>query len=137
MIGKERFKLNNMDWVNTLFLTLTPILAVGLISLYVMKDGFDPMILIPTVLMYFISGLSITAGYHRLFSHKAYKANPVIKFVLLLFGAGAFQNSALKWCTDHRRHHTFCEKDEDPYNIKEGFFWAHMGWVMVKEEITE
>lgn len=134
MIGKERFKLNNMDWVNTLFLTLTPILAIGLISLYAMKDGFDPMILIPTVLMYFISGLSITAGYHRLFSHKAYKANPVIKFVLLLFGAGAFQNSALKWCTDHRRHHTFCDKEEDPYNIKEGFFWAHMGWVMVKEE---
>ncbi len=134
MKGMKRLRIDNLDWVNTSFLILTPIATVALIATYVAKDGFDPMMLIPAVFMYFLSGMSITAGYHRLLSHKAYKANKFVKFVLLLFGAGAFQNSALKWCTDHRRHHTFCDTDEDPYNIKEGFFWAHMGWIMVKEE---
>ena len=134
MEGKRRFRLNNLDWVNTLFLVLTPLATIALVAAYVKKDGFDPLMLIPAVMMYFISGLSITAGYHRLFSHKAYQANSFLKFIYLLFGAGAFQNSALKWCTDHRRHHTHCDEEKDPYNIREGFWWAHMGWVMVKEE---
>lgn len=134
MDGKSRFRLNNMDWVNTLFLTITPLATIVLVTAYVKKDGFDPLFLIPAVLMYFISGMSITAGYHRLFSHRAYQANGFIKFIYLFFGAGAFQNSALKWCTDHRRHHTHCDEEKDPYNIRKGFWWAHMGWVMVKEE---
>lgn len=134
MKGKERFRMDNMDWGNTAFLLITPLATLILVIAYIMKDGFDPMMLIPAVFMYFLSGLSITAGYHRLFSHRAYKANNIIKFVLLLFGAGAFQNSALKWCTDHRRHHANCDEEKDPYNINEGFWWAHMGWVMVKEE---
>jgi stearoyl-CoA desaturase (delta-9 desaturase) len=134
MEGKRRFRLNNLDWVNTLFLVLTPLATIALVVVYVKKDGFDPLMLIPAVMMYFISGLSITAGYHRLFSHKAYQANSFLKFIYLLFGAGAFQNSALKWCTDHRRHHAHCDDEKDPYNIREGFWWAHMGWVMVKEE---
>ncbi len=134
MEGKKRFRLNNLDWVNTLFLTLTPLATIVLVAAYVKKDGFDPLMLIPAVLMYFISGMSITAGYHRLFSHRSYQANSFLKFIYLLFGAGAFQNSALKWCTDHRRHHTHCDDEKDPYNIREGFWWAHMGWVMVKEE---
>lgn len=134
MIGKERLRWNNLDWTNTLFLFLTPIATIALVSTWLMTDGFDLMILFAAIGMYFLSGLSITAGYHRLLSHRAYKANNIIKFVLLLFGAGAFQNSALKWCTDHRRHHNHCDSDKDPYNIREGFLWAHIGWVMVKEE---
>lgn len=134
MSHTSKLKLKNIDWVNTLFLILTPILAVWLISYSISKDGLNTPILIAAVAMYFLSGLSITAGYHRLFSHRAYKVDPVIKFILLVFGAGAFQNSALKWCTDHRRHHTHCDDEADPYNISKGFFWAHMGWIFVKEE---
>lgn len=56
-----------------------------------------------------------------------------------LFGAAAFQNSAIKWCSDHRRHHLKTDEEEDPYSVKKGFMWAHMGWVMVDqgEEIVE
>ena len=57
-----------------------------------------------------------------------------------LFGAlQRFQNSAIKWCSDHRRHHLKTDEEEDPYSVKKGFMWAHMGWVMVDqdEEIVE
>jgi stearoyl-CoA desaturase (delta-9 desaturase) len=80
-----------------------------------------------------LTELSITAGYHRLFAHRTYETNWWVKLAYLLVGAGAFQASALKWATDHRRHHRFVDKEEDPYNIKKGFFWAHMGWLFVKD----
>lgn len=78
-------------------------------------------------------GLAITGGYHRLFSHMTYRAHWSVRLFYLLFGAASVQNSALKWSADHRRHHQFTDQDDDPYNIKKGFFWAHMGWVFVKE----
>ena len=51
----------------------------------------------------------------------------------LLFGAAAVQNSALKWCADHRLHHAKTDTELDPYNIRRGFLWAHVGWVLAKD----
>ena len=75
------------------------------------------------------ASMSITAGYHRLFSHSAYKAAWPVRLFYLAFGASGFQNSAIKWAIDHRRHHAKVDTDKDPYNIKRGFWWAHIGWV--------
>ena len=97
---------------------------------------FEPVIFF---FFYFASGLSITAGYHRLFSHRTHKGEWPIRLFYALFGAAAFQNSAIKWCSDHRRHHLKTDKEEDPYSVTRGFMWAHIGWVMVDEgdEIVE
>jgi stearoyl-CoA desaturase (delta-9 desaturase) len=78
------------------------------------------------------TGLSITGGYHRLFAHCSYDTHRVIKLFYLLFGAAACQNSALKWAADHRYHHRFVDQEADPYNIRLGFFYAHIGWVFLK-----
>ncbi|HWU44112.1 MAG TPA: fatty acid desaturase, partial [Bdellovibrio sp.] len=83
------------------------------------------------------TNLSITAGYHRLFSHKSYDAHPVAKAIFLLIGASGFQGSALKWSSDHRRHHTHIDGDKDPYNINKGFWYAHMGWLFYKESVNQ
>jgi len=84
--------------------------------------------------MYIACGLSITAGYHRLFSHRTHKGAWPLRLFYALFGAGAFQNSAIKWCSDHRRHHLVTDSDDDPYTVLKGFFWAHIGWVMVSQD---
>ncbi|RLA63521.1 MAG: acyl-CoA desaturase [Epsilonproteobacteria bacterium] len=126
--------LKKIDWVTLPFFVITPILTVYFIYLYLKIDGFDPYILIPTFLFWLFTGMSITAGYHRLFSHRSYKTGPLVEFFFLMFGAGAFQYSVLKWCTDHRRHHLKVDHDEDPYNINKGFFWAHIGWLFIKED---
>jgi stearoyl-CoA desaturase (delta-9 desaturase) len=76
--------------------------------------------------------MSITLGYHRLFSHQAFKAKWPVKLFVLLFGAAAFENAALWWSAEHRRHHKHVDTDDDPYDISKGFFWAHMGWLMFK-----
>lgn len=76
--------------------------------------------------------MSITVGYHRLFSHKAFNAKWPVKLYVLLFGAAAFENSAIWWSSEHRKHHKHVDTDDDPYDISKGFFWAHMGWLMFK-----
>lgn len=83
-----------------------------------------------------VTMMSITCGYHRLFAHQAYKAAPWLENLFLFFAAATFQESCLKWAADHRTHHQFVDEDKDPYSIKRGFWWAHMGWILTKQTQT-
>ena len=123
-----------LDLVNASFLTGIPILAAIGMVWYSMNYGVSGVELGIFGFMYIACGLSITAGYHRLFSHRTHKAAWPLRLFYALFGAGAFQNSAIKWCSDHRRHHLVTDTDDDPYSVLKGFFWAHIGWVMVAQE---
>ena len=76
------------------------------------------------------TSMAITVGYHRLFAHVTFKTQAWIRFLLLFFGAATFEQSALKWSSQHRQHHQFSDTDKDPYNINRGFFYAHMGWIL-------
>jgi len=80
-------------------------------------------------------GMSITCGYHRLFSHRAYQAVWPVRLAMLCLGAASFENSALVWASDHRIHHRSVDRDEDPYNSRKGFWYAH--WIWVMEERTQ
>ena len=126
-----------IDIVNASFLISTPILAIVGMVWYYMEHGVswtEPAIF---AFMYFTTGLSITAGYHRLFSHRTHTAAWPLRLFYAVMAAGAFQNSAIKWCSDHRRHHLLTDSERDPYSVVRGFFWAHMGWVMVSEDGEE
>jgi stearoyl-CoA desaturase (delta-9 desaturase) len=130
---------NSLNIINSTFLVGMPLLAISSVVFYSLNYGIswaEPIIFVG---FYLASGLSITAGYHRLFSHRTHKAAWPMRLFYALFGAAAFQNSAIKWCSDHRRHHLKTDEEEDPYTVKKGFMWAHMGWVMVDqgEEIVE
>ena len=85
------------------------------------------------VAYYVVSGLGVTAGAHRLWSHRTYKATTPIKVMLMLFNCISFQNDLLVWCRDHRVHHKFSETPADPHNAKRGFFFAHIGWLLMKK----
>ncbi len=76
-----------------------------------------------------LAAMCITGGYHRLFSHRSYEASASVRFLYLVVGAAAFEGSALEWSNDHRTHHRKVDTGEDPYNIGQGFFHAHMGWL--------
>jgi stearoyl-CoA desaturase (delta-9 desaturase) len=90
-----------------------------------------------TLALVFISGIAITAGYHRLYSHNAYKTHPTVEAVLLFFASIATQGSALRWCYDHRLHHAFVDKDRDPYTVKKGFWHAHILWLFKRTETID
>lgn len=122
-----------IDWTNFLFLTITPAIALIAEPLYAAAYGISWPVVAVFIFYMIATGLSITAGYHRLFSHRAYKANRAVRLFFLIFGAAAAENSAAKWSADHRNHHAYTEQgDKDPYNIHKGFFYAHIWWVMTR-----
>jgi stearoyl-CoA desaturase (delta-9 desaturase) len=121
---------NHNYWGTRIFLVGTPIAALALTAYYCTTQPFSIAIWIFGIVYYYMTGMSITGGYHRLFSHRAYDASTAMKLFYALFGAAAFQHSILKWSLDHRLHHRFVDTDADPYSIKKGFFYAHLGWML-------
>ncbi|MDP2875111.1 MAG: acyl-CoA desaturase [Holophaga sp.] len=116
--------------LNTPFLIGTLVLAVVLVPLNIIYSKALLFELIVSLGMFIAIGLSVAMGYHRLFSHRSYRASWPLRLVLLCFGAAAFQNSALRWASDHRLHHRFVDTERDPYSIRKGFWHAHWIWVM-------
>ena len=113
-----------------LFIVLTLIAVVGT-PLWAISYGFDWFEIGVTIFLFYFTGMCITAGYHRLWSHKTYDAHPVVRTILAVGGAMTVQNSILHWSSDHRIHHRHVDvNDKDPYSAKKGFWFSHMGWML-------
>lgn len=121
-----------VDWINSAFLLLISLLAVIAAPIYLWHYGIDLFLMGLFLFYVFATGMSITLGYHRLFSHLSFKAKWPVRLFTLVFGACAFENSVLMWAADHRRHHKHTDQTEDPYDISRGFIWAHIGWILFK-----
>ncbi len=129
-------RLNKIYWPTALFFIITPLITFIAVPWYIIENGFPTGVLIFALIYAILTNLSITAGYHRLFSHKSYEAHTIPKLLFLLIGASAWQGSALKWSSDHRKHHQKVDSEEDPYSITKGFWYAHMGWLFDKKSVN-
>lgn len=89
--------------------------------------------LISAILIASAGAVGITAGAHRLWAHKAYRARWPLRLILAIFQTLAFQNHIYEWVRDHRVHHKFTDTDADPHNSNRGFFFSHIGWLMVRK----
>ncbi|MBA2369201.1 MAG: fatty acid desaturase [Candidatus Protochlamydia sp.] len=125
------------NWGTGLFLIIyqTLLLLAMPFYLYYAPPSWG-MVAVSVVLLY-LTGLSITAGYHRLYAHKTYRTNPIIESILLFFASMAGQGSALRWSFDHRLHHAYVDTDNDPYSIKKGFWYAHFLWLLDKPKAID
>ncbi len=125
------------EWVNFTYIAGYHLaLLIGL-PFFFMSHNPSWGMWIASALLFYISGISVTAGYHRMYSHGAYKANKWVEAVLLFFATIATQGSALKWSCDHRRHHAFVDTDRDPYSINKGFWFAHILWLFRETEAID
>ncbi|GFS91843.1 acyl-CoA desaturase [Nephila pilipes] len=86
------------------------------------------------VFLCYMTGLGVTAGAHRLWTHRSYKAKLPLRIFLAFCNCMALQNDLYEWARDHRVHHKFAETNADPHNVNRGFFFAHMGWLMAKKQ---
>ena len=128
-----KYSAKEINWPNTIFILSTTLVALVGVPWYLWVHGMDAMMIGLTLFFYIATGLSITLGYHRLFSHRAFQAKWPVKLGTLAFGAAAFENTALNWAAGHRAHHKHCDHEEDPYNAKEGFFHSHIGWILFEK----
>jgi stearoyl-CoA desaturase (delta-9 desaturase) len=120
-------------------------IGVGLITLPVglsllVSGHASPLGLILLATFYAPITLGVTAGYHRLFTHRAYKAAPVVRYGLAMLGAAAIQGPVIEWVSDHRKHHVCADREGDPHSphltpragligAVTGFWHAHVGWL--------
>eukprot|EP00026_Physarum_polycephalum_P003701 Phypoly_transcript_03715.p1 GENE.Phypoly_transcript_03715~~Phypoly_transcript_03715.p1 ORF type:complete len:771 (+),score=67.31 Phypoly_transcript_03715:41-2353(+) len=123
-----------VNFLHGFWATLFPICLAAYGFLYIKPHMYT---IIWTMLCGFGSMHGISAGYHRLWSHKAYSARTPTKVVLLLLGTCGMQRSVLWWAQDHRAHHKYTDTDWDPYNAKRGFWYSHFGWTLFKSEPSE
>jgi stearoyl-CoA desaturase (Delta-9 desaturase) len=120
-----------INWPTTLMFILTPLAAAVLVPWYGIVHGFSVGSWGVFVFFIFACGMSVTAGYHRLWAHRTYEARTPLKILYLIFSSMALQNSALVWCSGHRIHHLHVDDNErDPYSAGRGFWFSHIGWML-------
>ncbi|KAJ3128316.1 hypothetical protein HK098_004725 [Nowakowskiella sp. JEL0407] len=121
--------LSEVNWPQTSILVVPPIVALW--GFFNVPVQFYTMVW--AVVWYFMTGLGITAGYHRYWSHRTYDCTRPFQVFLMLISTGAFEGSIKWWSRHHRAHHRFTDSDRDPYGAHHGILWAHMGWMIMKE----
>jgi stearoyl-CoA desaturase (Delta-9 desaturase) len=122
-------------WLPSIIFSTTALISMTLVPWYGVVHGYSWVLVLLALIFLWANGLSITAGYHRLWSHNTYKAHPILRVAFALFGAAAVQNSILIWASGHRQHHRHIDDDEqDPYSAKRGLWFSHIGWMLRDHE---
>lgn len=75
-------------------------------------------------------GFGICVGYHRLLTHRSFKCPKVLEYAMAVAGSLSMQGGPIEWVALHRKHHHYSDKDGDPHNAADGFWWSHMLWVL-------
>lgn len=120
-----------INYQNSIYIIVNHIL-----SLYSIKYISNFSDIFNVFIFYQICGLGVTAGLHRLWSHKSYKAKLPTRILLMILSSASNQGSIYHWVRDHRVHHKYSDSDADPHDINKGFFYSHVGWLLTKKNIN-
>jgi len=122
---------------------IVPFLALFAAVPIVWGRGIGWTDVVLAVFFYYLSGMGVTVGYHRYFTHGSFKANRALKIALAVAGSLAIEGPVIRWVADHRRHHAFSDREGDPHSpwrfgdsmsgLTKGFFFAHIGWLFDPE----
>ncbi len=147
-VGPEDVQPVEYEWLNralTGLITIGPILALGFVG-WQMWDGLlHRSDLIVFAIVYLLTGLGVTVGFHRLFTHRSFKTYPAVRGVLAILGSAAIEGPVISWVADHRKHHAFSDKEGDPHSphvdhgvglrgALRGLAHAHLGWLFIHTE---
>jgi len=107
-----------------------PFISVHIVCLAAFFTGMHAFDWMLCGFLYFVRMFGITAGYHRYFSHRAYKTSRLFQFMLACLGCSALQKGPLWWCAHHRHHHRFSDTEDDPHSPVVGtLVSSHVGWL--------
>lgn len=127
-------KLNNISWGAVGVICSYQLIAIIGLPFYLYYFTPPLSLILIAFILFILTGIGITAGYHRFYAHRAYKLNKVTELIMLFFATLALQSSALAWACNHRIHHKFTDQPEDPYSVKKGFWHAHIFWLFNKSK---
>jgi stearoyl-CoA desaturase (delta-9 desaturase) len=131
LIHHEEKESAPINWPVTAVLGGTFLAAVTVVPWYGIVHGYSGWAWAFFGIFLVLNGIGIGSGYHRLWSHRTYKAHPALKWFLAVTGGMSLQNSIIVWSARHRIHHRDVDdNDKDPYSIGRGFWFAHIGWML-------
>jgi stearoyl-CoA desaturase (Delta-9 desaturase) len=130
------------DRIITGIVTGAPVLALGFVVWQVWGDFLRWSDAIVFAIMYVTTGLGVTVGFHRLFTHRSFKTSPPARAVFAVLGSAAIEGPVISWVADHRKHHTFSDQEGDPHSPHvghdggwrgafKGLVHAHVGWLFI------
>jgi stearoyl-CoA desaturase (delta-9 desaturase) len=122
--------------------TAAPVLALGFVVWQVWGDFLRWSDVIVFAIMYLATGLGITVGFHRYFTHRSFNTSKPVRAILAALGSVAIEGPIISWVADHRKHHTFADQEGDPHSphVDHGHGWrgalkglvhAHVGWLFI------
>ena len=130
MTSSTKHKLRAKDYLRTWHFWLVHAVAIGGVAL----SGWSWNGFLLAVGLYYLKMFFITAGYHRYFSHRTYKTSRIFQFILATGATLSIQKGPLWWASQHRHHHKHSDEEDDIHSPKnDGFWWAHVGWILVPD----
>tara|TARA_R100000027_G_scaffold958_1_gene1094 strand:+ start:5532 stop:6437 length:906 start_codon:yes stop_codon:yes gene_type:complete len=121
------------DEDNRLLMASSPIFLMHVACVGVFFTGFSWVALAVFLFTYVVRVFALTAGFHRYFSHRAFKTSRIFQFVLAWVGTSAAQMGPMWWAANHRHHHQHSDKEADIHSpVVRNAFWAHIGWVLCR-----
>jgi len=130
-------KKPGFNWLPLSVFSISAVITLFGVPYYAFTHGFDGWQISAMILGIIFCEISITAGYHRLWSHRSYEAHWLVRLFFAIGGTYAVQNTILHWASDHRLHHTHVDNDKkDPYSAGLGFWYSHMGWMLRKYDLN-
>jgi stearoyl-CoA desaturase (Delta-9 desaturase) len=129
-----------LDRTLTGLITVLPFIGLGVAGWQLWNSWLHWYDLVAFLAVYIPTGLGITVGFHRLFTHRSFKTGPVTRGVLAALGSAAIEGPVISWVADHRKHHAFSDEEGDPHSPHvdhgglRGLFHAHMGWLFVHDQ---
>jgi stearoyl-CoA desaturase (Delta-9 desaturase) len=131
-----------LDRFLTGFVTVVPFVCLLVVAWQVWADLLFWSDLIVFTIMYLLTGLGITVGFHRLFTHRSFKAGNGVRATFAIFGSMAIEGPVISWVADHRKHHAFSDQPGDPHSphvdhghgfkgAMRGLLHAHVGWLFI------
>jgi stearoyl-CoA desaturase (delta-9 desaturase) len=135
----------NLHRTITGLVTAVPVLALGVAAWQSWQGVLSPRDLVIFGVLYLLTGLGVTVGFHRLFTHRSFKTGPVVRGVLAILGSAAIEGPVISWVADHRKHHAFSDVTGDPHSphvdhgvglrgALKGLLHAHIGWLFVHDQ---
>ena len=133
-ISEQPWTLHNwhqhLNWLNMVL-----VVGIPLVGWYLALSGKVKLqlnVLWFSIFYYVLGGASITAGYHRLWSHRSYSARWPLRLFFAIFGAASVEGSIKWWGHSHRIHHRYTDTVRDPYDARRGLWFSHMGWMLLQ-----
>jgi stearoyl-CoA desaturase (delta-9 desaturase) len=128
--------------VITGLVTAIPFLLLGLAAWLTWSDQLHWGDLVVFAIIYVTTGLGVTVGFHRLFTHRSFSTGRTLRGLLAILGSAAIEGPVISWVADHRRHHAFSDREGDPHSphvgyeegwlgVLRGLYHAHLGWLFI------